>query len=256
MPVQNEAATNLATWRFRTEHVQRELDPQDFINSATALIAAGPPRLVSPGEQTEATSPTGPSAKSAITGVMLFPIGIVENMTIVSNRQLQILFEIGSKRQFYIPGRVIPQITLARTLFNGPNILRALYAWYPVTAETLGRRNFPLTATSKQAIKDFSVGPIEELPGYADFWPNMNSDLFDRPFGLLMILKDQNNKPYGSFYLENAFINNHQMTVNASSTLVAEGSTIQFERIVPVDIGAVAAQNKTGSQVAAGATVT
>lgn len=246
MPAQNESVNNLAKWNFRTQHVQRELEPQDFINAHTVLIAAGPPRIVSPGELQDAE----PGLEIRSGAVALFPIGIVENLTIVSNRQLQILFEIGSKRQFYIPGRVIPQITLARTLFNGPNLLRALYAYYPAQlggTDLLGPRNVSLTQTSGQTFKEILACPIDELPGFMDFWPNLNSDVFDRPFGLLMILKDDCNRPYGSFYLENAFINNHQMSVNASSTLVAEGSTIQFERIVPIDIGAEPASAKIGS---------
>ena len=216
MGAQNEGIQGLARWNFRTQHVQRELEPQDFINAATVLIAAGPPRIVSPG-------------------------------------QLQILFEIGSKRQFYIPGRVVPQISLARTLFNGPNLLRALYAYYP--ASLIHPRVFTIAQTPTSSFNELLQCPIQEMPGFVDFFINLNSDLFDRPFGLLMILKDDCNRPYGSFYLENAFINNHQMTVNASSTLVAEGCTIQFERMVPIDIGAKPTNVKTGADVAAGVVV-
>jgi hypothetical protein len=249
MGVQNESIQGLARWNFRTQHVQRELEPQDFINAATVLIAAGPPRIVSPGE----LQGVDEAATARTSAVYLYPIGIVENMTIVSNRQLQILFEIGSKRQFYIPGRVVPQISLARTLFNGPNILRALYAYYPPSL--IHPRVFPLAQTPTSSFNELLQCPIQEVPGFVDFFINLNSDLFDKPFGLLMILKDDCNRPYASFYLENAFINNHQMTVNASSTLVAEGTTIQFERIVPVDIGAVPTATKTGADVAAGVIV-
>lgn len=248
--VQNEGIQGLARWNFRTQHVQRELDPQDFINAATVLIAAGPPRIVSPGPAF--LSGVAQPAAQRFRATYLFPIGIVENMTIVSNRQLQILFEIGSKRQYYIPGRVVPQISLARTLFNGPNLLRALYAYYP--SERIPGRTLDLTEPSPNT-QDITACDIHEVPGYMDFFSNLNSDLFDRPFGLLMILKDDCNRPYGSIYLENAFINNHQMTVNASSTLVAEGATIQFERMVPVDIGAVATSQKTGADLAAGVTI-
>jgi len=240
---QNEGIQGLARWNFRTQHVQRELEPQDFINASTVLIAAGPPRIISPGELLGVTSP----ADQRLSATYLFPIGVVENMTLVSNRQLQILFEIGSKRQFYIPGRVVPQISLARTLFNGPNILRALYAYYPQRYLPGSNRQVELTQPSPNAMSVVSQCPIAEVPGYVDFWMNLNSDVFDRPFGLLLILKNECNRPYASSYLENAFINNHQITVNASSTLVAEGTTIQFERAVPVDIGAAAVVIREGA---------
>ncbi len=249
MGAQNESIQGLARWNFRTQHVQRELEPQDFINAATVLIAAGPPRIVSPGQLQGVSN----AAANRTSAVYLFPIGIVENLTIVSNRQLQILFEIGSKRQFYIPGRVVPQISLARTLFNGPNLLRALYAYYP--GSLIHPRVPSIAQTPTSSFNELLQCPIQEIPGFVDFFINLNSDLFDRPFGLLMILKDDCNRPYGSFYLENAFINNHQMTVNASSTLIAEGTTIQFERIVPIDIGAVQTATKTGKDVANGVIV-
>lgn len=245
MAVQNETINGLAKWKFRSQHVQRELEPQDFVNAATVLIAAGPPRIVAPGVLSARPPGAPPQRQSA---VYLFPIGIVENMTIVSNRQLQILFEIGSKRQFYVPGRVVPQISFARTLFNGPNLLRALYAYYP--QKLIHPRVSVLSEAPTSQFGELLQCPIEEIPGYMDFFINLNSDLFDRPFGLLVIMKDDCNRPYASFYLENAFINNHQLTVNASSALVAEGSTIQFERIVPVDIGAVQASAKSGVNVA------
>jgi hypothetical protein len=145
---------------------------------------------------------------------------------------------------------VVPQISLSRTVFNGPNILRALYAYYP--ADQLPGRQADIVQPYKGAGKEVSICPVQENPGHIDFWINMNSDLFDRPFGLLIIMKDQCDRPYASFYLENAFINNHQLSVNASSTLVGEGTTIQFERVVPVDIGAVPTFQKTGAESAAG----
>jgi hypothetical protein len=249
MGADGEGIKGLSNWNFRTQHVQRELEPQDFINASTVLICAGPPRLVSPGDL-DGVSKTEASSGGAGGASYLFPIGIVENMTMVSNRQLQILFEIGSKRQFYVPGRVVPQISLSRTVFNGPNILRALYAYYP--AENLPGRQANIVQPYKGAGKEQQLCDVLENPGHIDFWINLNSDLFDRPFGLLIIMKDQCDNPYASFYLENAFINNHQLSVNASSTLVGEGTTIQFERVVPVDIGAKPTFQKTGAQAAAG----
>lgn len=232
--VGSKSSNLLNDWRFRSRHVQEDLSPQDFVNAATVLLAAGPPRILPVG--TIAGVPTVPGASSPIPNVMLYPIGIIENLSIVSNRQLQILFEVGSKRLFYVPGRVIPQITIARTVFHGPNILRALYAYYPASLINPNVRS--LLNTPSIVKSRVLINQIEDQPGFGDFFANLNSDLFDHPFGLALIFKDEASRPYASVYLEMAYINNHQVTVNASSTLVAEGVTIQFERIVPIDIGA------------------
>lgn len=224
----------LNEWRFRSRHVQEDLTPQDFVNASTALIAAGPPRILPVG--TIPGVPTSPGTSQPLPNVLLYPIGIIENVGITSNRQLQILFEVGSKRLFYVPGRVIPQVTLARTVFHGANLLRALYAYYPKSRLNPNVRQ--LLNESPVVEGRLLVNQIEDQPGFGDFFMNLNSDLFDHPFGLAMILKDEAARPYASVYLEMAYINNHQITVNASSTLVAEGATIQFERVVPIDIGA------------------
>jgi hypothetical protein len=71
---------------------------------------------------------------------------VLENVGLSQSKQLQRLFEIGSSRSYFIPGRVIGSITLGRVLYHGPSLLKVLYAhgssrnvsgpWSPATTCT------------------------------------------------------------------------------------------------------------------------
>jgi hypothetical protein len=227
-------AAHLRDWEFREFHVQEDIPASEFINAASTLVAAGPPRFKDavPGGGAGQVS-TGEGRDTLKTFV--FPIGVVEAVSISQARQLQRLFEIGSKRSYFIPGRNIGQVSLTRTLFDGPSLMRLLMAYLPTpnNQELLERFEVDPLLASQALVK---CPEIRNAPGYKDFFINLDSEVFDMPFGIFIAHKDSCGENYGAFYLENAFINSHQMSVSATSTLIAEGVTIQYDRMVPVRV--------------------
>jgi hypothetical protein len=152
--------TSLRNWNFQSYHVETDIEGGEFINAQSILIAAGPPKLRYLG----GTANTAAKALSGIGNVLgansnaqkiaagvtaaagaldnqdqniedlspiVYPIGVVEAINVSQAKQIQRLFEIGSKRSYFVPGRNIGQASITRTVFNGPNLLRALYAYYP-----------------------------------------------------------------------------------------------------------------------------
>jgi hypothetical protein len=235
-----QAATSISNWKFFQNHVQSELQGGQFISAATILIAAGPPRL--------RDASTGAPAGSAGQAEIAFPVGVIENFGMSQNRQLQRMFEIGSKRSYFIPGRTIGSLSLGRVLFFGPSILRTLYAYYPTSAAKFPKGPVANPLNSDLAAKDLGLRTpkVNDRPGFgrasndpalnADFWINLASDLFDHPLGLLVFLRDAQNDAYGAFYLEDVNIQAHQLNVNASSVLVAEGTSAQYDKVVPINV--------------------
>lgn len=235
-----QATTSLNEWKFFDRHVSSELQGGQFISAATILIAAGPPLL---SDFARGTGAKGPPSEIA------FPIGIIENFGLSQNRQLQRMFEIGSKRSYFIPGRTIGSLSLGRVLFFGPSLLRVLYAYYPIAkvnasegsqvAHKLGTQGVErdLKRRTPKILDEPGFGSQDVGPGEnADLWMNLASDLFDHPFGLLVYLRDAQNDSYGGFYLEDTNLQAHQFNVNASSVLVAEGTSCQYDKLVPVNI--------------------
>ncbi len=225
--------SNISNWDFNNFHVQVDIRAGEFINAFSVLIAAGPPRLRQAGDTSRVTINPQRGEDSAVA----YPIGVIENYAMSQNKQLQRLFEIGSKRSYFIPGRNVVSFQLARTVFHGPNLLRSLYAYAPAAKINPSVVNL-LTSQAGRATNQFPE--LRDQPGYADFFGNLDSDLFDQPFGLLVIMKDSENKSYAAFFLEDCHLQGHQMSINSSSTLVAEAVNGQCDKVVPVDIGAEA----------------
>jgi hypothetical protein len=227
------AVTNsISNWDFNNFHVQVDLRAGEFINAFSVLLAAGPPRLRLAGDSSQVTGTPIRGEES----VVAYPIGVVENYAMSQNKQLQRLFEIGSKRSYFIPGRNVVSFQLARTVFHGPNLLRALYAYAPAAKINPSVVDL-LTSRAGRATAQFPQ--IRNNPGFADAFLNLDSDVFDQPFGFLVIMRDSENKSYASFYLEDCHLQGHQMSINSSSTLVAEAVSGQCDQVIPIDVGAV-----------------
>lgn len=250
-----KASTSLSNWQFWDQHVQNDMPGGNFVNAATILIAAGPPRLSQAGFSAD-------SDNDLAAGNLAFPIGVVENFGLNQNRMIQKLFEIGSKRAYHIPGRTVGTVTLGRVLYWGPSLMRVLYAYYP-HARIPGANDLSNTTPEGSEKNLFGSTPnIKDTPGYgankedpntvwaenSDFFINLASDLFDHPMGLMAYLRDAEDEPYGAFYLEDAYIQAHSFNINASSVLVAEGVSCQYDRLVPINITSAVANSQNSSR--------
>jgi len=235
---QRQATTSIKNWRFWDQHVQSELQGGQFINASTILLAAGPPRL----------SDASANGTSVSASDIAFPLGVIENFSLSQNKQLQRMFEIGSKRSYFVPGRTVGQVMLGRVLYFGPSLLRILYAYYP--SAKMGANDLGFAAKD---LGDGRTTNLLELAGFGrqggsssdnvDFFINLASDLFDKPLGLMCYLRDSQNDSYGAFYLEDCYLQSHQFNINSSSVLVAEGVSAQYDRLVPINIKTAIATN-------------
>lgn len=251
--------TSLGSWDYSRSHVQRELQSGQFINSASTVIAAGPPTLAGGRSQLRASGGTASQLTGAVVqtaggitsfatsrGALAYPIGVIENLSWQQNRQLQRLFEIGSKRSYFVVGRNVGALSIARTLFYGPSLMRALYAYIsPDRLPENVRRT--VSVLLQNADRDLALDQtltsgdrISQSPGFADFFGNLDSELFDLPMGILLYMLDAQKRPYGAIYLEEAHINSHNMNISASNSIIAEGVTIQYDTAIPLDVGAAA----------------
>lgn len=251
--------TSIGQWDYSQYHVQRELLSGQFINSASTVIAAGPPFLS--GGRSQLTAAGGAASQiagaviqtaggvrsfSSSRGVLAYPIGVIENLSLQQNRQLQRLFEIGSKRSYFVVGRNVGAVSIARTLFYGPSLMRALYAY--ISPDRLPENvKRTVSVLLQNADRDLSLDNtlssgdrISLAPGYAEFFSNLDSELFDIPMGIMIYMLDAQKRPYGAMYLEEAHINSHSLTISASNSIIAEGVTIQYDQAVPLDVGAAA----------------
>lgn len=246
MPLGAETTEGINSWNFNTKHVQDQLQGHDFISAKSVLVAAGPPRK-------------GDIPSSGWNS--LYPIGVVDNIGIGQNKGLQQIFEIGSSRPYFLPGRTVNSLQFGRVLFFGPSLLRVMYAYYPQdrmsqwAAEIYsgGSEEVPFEGDTSRTptIQDAPGSRVGDANAYEgdnnkDFFINLASDLFDHPLGLMMWVQSTARLPYGAMYLEEVYIQAHQFNVNSNSVIIAEGVNAQFARINPCNIGEVSFPNTSG----------
>lgn len=248
MPLRPAATTSFNNWQFHNFHVQQELLGGEFVSAETTLIAAGPPRL---------TDITGgqPGVEGALDtedeGDMVFPIGVLENVGLSQSKQLQRIFEIGSSRSYFIPGRTIGSITLGRVLYHGPSLLKVLYAHYKQSAAdadfqfmqngvgstiNVGGVEIPdpnATLLDLPALQA-ELHRVKFNPGYDDLWINLASDIFNQPTGIAIYFRNQLDMTIGAVYLEECYVQGHQMSISSGSVLVMEGVSLQFDQVRPI----------------------
>ena len=211
----------IANWgdNFGPNSVQSLGAGTNFLSSESVLVCAAPSEFV------DATA--NPVSN-------FIPIGLVENAAVQQSKQLQQLFEIGSRKPFFVPGRVNISSNLSRVLFNGPSLLKALYKFnnagsmanYAQGEEALGYDGAA------------AAGGITTTDGnstYAgDFYINLASEFFNAPIGLAFLMRDMEQEAYAGFHLGGCFIQGHQFSMAAQQTVLLENVSLRATTVTPI----------------------
>jgi len=256
--------SSFLNWSWASQHVQVELANGEYVSAESTLILGGPSKL---------SMSSGIDIDPLSAATTLYPIGLLQMLQIAQNRQVARLFEVGSKRAYFIPGRLFANFQVNRILFYGPSLLRLLYSAAPtkIGGVDIGH---PFKFTPEGGVESQFGAPaspptyaalfptsIQMRPGYGDgtssndnrdFWISLASELFNIPVGLCMILKDARNRAYGAFYLEDCMIEAHSMGVDANNVVIAEGCNGQFDLLNPVQVQDLVAAGATGAPMPVG----
>jgi hypothetical protein len=199
-------------WEFKEAHVEPDVlnKNENFVSSESIVICAGPAFV---------------DAKIDLQG-QLFPIGILESAAVVQNKQIQQLFEIGSRKPYMIPGRTRVQIGLSRVIFNGDSLLAAMY---------YGHTDYKGILPVHDASED-SPGHSSNYPstGEGNFYLNLASSFFNKPFGLALIIHDSEDEQTAMILVQNCMVQSHQMNIGANQTIVMENVNIIADSIQPI----------------------
>lgn len=193
-------------WDFRNKHVDHQYNDDHgsnhFISSETTLIAAGPAEL------SQDPNVTGDDGGIGIT-TEVTPLAILDSAVVRQQNALQRVFEIGSKRNYFIPGRTVGSLSLDKVMYNKKSLLRLMY--------------------DRVEDEDIDVAPGDERA--YKLWVGLANQVFEYPVGLAFYFVDQSMSPYGAFYCEYCYIDNHQLGIRAGSVVISESATVQFDKI-------------------------
>jgi len=220
-------------WRPDTNYVQSGIDGNRFVNAKYSLLAAGPARLSHIGGASAFAGALIGDGEAAV-GEVVHPIGIVQQFALQNSKQWSRIFEIGSERSYFIPGRSVGQLSLGRVFMHGASLLRMVYAAFedPI-APTAIEAMIPSAASAALSNPHNVIVP----PGFENVFMNMGSDLFDQLFGLLWYMKDNNKDTMAAMYFESCNAPSHGIQTDSQGLLYSENLGIQFERMVPVNTG-------------------
>jgi len=190
------------------------------------------------GAQTR-TKPTGKDTPEAL--LVDFPtpgdfiaIGVVQNVTVAQQKQITQLYEIGSTESYIIPGRTTLQASLSRVMVDGDSLMKCLYP-YPEETDTGGGGPTDLTKMSTEfqdSAPGYHVGPGKSIGDTGNwFYIDLASKFFNIPFTLGFFFYDNENNPLGAFYLQDAMIQAHQISVAAQQTIVLENVSIRASKV-------------------------
>jgi len=219
----------LSEWSPYDSYVQGGMVDGQFMNAAYTMIAAGPPRLSNVGGSEFLAAAL--ASDSSGSDEIAYPIGLCQNFSLGHNMNLSRVFEIGSVRSYFIPGRTVGQLGLSRIMYHGPSLLRVLYAYYQdLVPSTIVSPVFANVGAATVANPHDVVIP----PGYENIFLNLASDLFMQPIGMMLMFKDSNEDTMAATYLESCYVPNHTLATDAMGTVIQENCSVQFERMVPI----------------------
>ena len=206
-------ASTMENWNFRSWHTGVDVGGKNTnpITAESILVAAGPARLTDVGDDF---------------GTTVFPIGMVEQLSIGQQKMLQQIREIGSRRSYIIGSYASGSLNMSRVMYSYSSLLRVLTL---ANGDQEGLDN-PAGLPSGSAYN----GNVKESTAQPTWYINMQAEIFDRPIGILLYVLDQRNNPYGAIYAEDCMIQSHNFGLSAQGIALSEGVSMMFDRLNPV----------------------
>jgi hypothetical protein len=258
--------SGLMGWHPDTEHLARGMKPGQHLSGRQVFIAAGPPLLQMVKGTFADVSNAGSAEDFNPAGDIVYPIGLLQTWALQQNRAVTQLFEIGSRRSYFMTGHTVGQISLSSVLYHGPNLLRILMAWLKSGDGSVSPFNSMLKMIDYSPMYPWTEGDgdeesgtpamsddlpvIEIAPGYANHFFNLASDAFDLPHGLFFLLRDTRGRNLSCFFLEQCYIPGFQIGTDSSGLALQESCSVRYERMIPIPLNSVALINGISAQVA------
>lgn len=158
----------------------------------------------------------------------LYPVGFLNSINFAETRQVQPLKSIGSRRHIFAATNAPIQGSIARMLFVGDNLMRALHKMQSVP-DTI----------AKQANNTFNSGSMfNESTGRGEWFANVEEDLFRIPFGLGIIYNGPSTLAAGSKgkgvaeYIEGCVLTSRNVAIQSGQAMIMEQVSFMADRVV------------------------
>lgn len=209
----------MKSWNFSKEHVDSSISRGRFISSKTVLLIA-----IDDPDTALATIASGEALNTGISGT---PIGVISNWSIVQQKMLQRLFEIGSSLSYIVPGNTTASLNIGRVIYSGSTILAEAYNFKSADR---------LLVDKEEAGFKLSRGVTGLEPDEQWFALNLAAKIFDKATTMVWLIKNNDNVNVGAFLFVDAQIESHQISGDAQSVIILENATMQFTKVYPLSL--------------------
>lgn len=181
----------LNAWDYKDKHIDESLDQHQFMTSSRVVIY---------------TSVNYGGTNSDNYGDF-YPIGVIQGYSWSEQRQIDMIFELGSEIPYLIPGRTTGQISISRMLIYGFDLINVLQ------------------------------GADQRQP---DTWIKSLKDI-TKPVNLLFAAfgntnTDNSSQTVYSRLFSGCWITARNESLSAGQTLIAENCSIMYQKIDDIDI--------------------
>jgi hypothetical protein len=206
--------TSIDQWNPQSSHIERLMDNAAYTSAHPddTLILVGPARWASIAKGTDGADAGG--------AIGLVPVGMLQQMQVSQQRQVQPAQAIGCSRNYFLAGKPMVNFTIGRLFAKGNNLHRALYANIMNDAKIAG-----FNPSEPAATTDHSAGVF-----------NMDSELFLVPFGIAVAFRDKSGGNLGSFYIESCMISSYQVGIQSGQNIIMENINGSADRLFPINL--------------------
>lgn len=178
------------TWEFKDSHLDPTIDAADsnkFLSAARCVLYVKP------------SSKNGSTDKAEFVRV-----GVVQGYSWGENKQMEMVFELGSDIPYFIPGRTTGQIQIQKILLSGEDFLNLVYQ--------PNNQNGPGATpdTWIRSLRDINI-PLDMM---FVFYGEGKEGKYDAKYSRLF---------------KNSWIQSRQESISAGQILVAESVSIVYE---------------------------
>lgn len=187
------------TWTFHDTHVDENITDVDFLSAARCILYARK------------------SSLATTSGSEFQRIGVIQGYNWSEQKQLELIFEIGSDIPYIVPGRTTGQIAISRILLSGTDFTNLIY-------NTNASNDTQITDdTFIRSLRDVSE-PMDML--FAYYAQNVNtkqySDVYTRLFST-------------------CWLQARNESIAAGQILVAENVNIMYQNVTKASFSNIAA---------------
>lgn len=168
----------------------------------------------------------GPPRLDGLSLDNLATVGMVQNISINQSKPFQPMMALGSSRSFYMAGKAQGSAQVGRLFLNTDSLMKRLYK------NAIDQGVDPTVVAGS-----VTNTPMATVKG-ENFYVNLDSNFFLLPFGLGIMFKDKTKRVIGGLYLELACIPNYTIAVQAGQSMIMEGVSILFDRVVALPLPA------------------